>query len=103
MTKIINGKRYSTESAKTIGAYSNNLSSRDFHSLDETLYKTGSGNYFLHGEGGPMTDYAVCEGNTTYGGCRIIPMTRADAFRWAQEKLDFSEVESEFADLISEA
>jgi len=50
-----------------------------------------------------MTEYAVCAGNTTYGGSRIIPMTRDDAFRWAQEKLAFSQVESEFADLISEA
>ena len=68
MKKIINGKRYDTSKAKEIGYWSNNLSNRDFNHCDEWLYKKRTGEYFLYGEGGPMTRYAERVGDMWGGG-----------------------------------
>lgn len=104
MKKVINGKVYNTETATEIGHYWNGLSDRDFNHLSETLYKTAKGNYFLAGEGGPLTKYShSCGDNSWSGGVRIIPLTREEAFDWAQESLSEEVVFSEFSDLIEEA
>ena len=74
MKKVINGALYDTETAKPLGkdSYSN---PRDFHHWKETLYRTKSGKYFLHGKGGAMTKYAVSVGlNEWCGGEKIIPL-----------------------------
>ena len=89
MKKIINGKLYDTETAKRVGAWSNNRSSRDFSSCDEILYRKRTGEFFLHGMGGPMTKYArSCGDNSWSGGEEIIPLSAAKAREWAEEKLD---------------
>ena len=89
MKKIINGKLYDTDTAKCVGAWSNNRSRRDFSSCDETLYRKRTGEFFLHGEGGPMTKYAQsCGDNTWSGGEEIIPLSAEKARAWAEEKLD---------------
>ena len=103
MKKIVNGKVYNTGTAVEIGSFWNGLSVRDFMELEETLYKTRYGSYFLCGEGGPMTKYARSNGDTTWGSRDIIPLSRQEAFEWAQEFLSPEEVLSEFADLIQEA
>jgi hypothetical protein len=60
--------------------------------------------YFLHGEGGPMTRWSVSVGQNQWaGGEDITPMTRDEAFAWAQEHLSPSEIEDEFADMIEDA
>ena len=74
MKKVINGALYDTETAKPLGkdSYSN---PRDFRHWVETLYRTKSGKYFLHGKGGAMTKYAVCVGQNEWsGGEKIIPL-----------------------------
>ena len=63
MKKIIGGngkpwRRYDTETAKAVGSRDNGLSYRDFNHVEETLYRKKTGEFFLHGEGGPMTKYA---------------------------------------------
>lgn len=104
MKKVINGKMYNTETAQKIGSYWNGLSDRDFNHLSETLYKTAKGNYFLHGEGGPMTQYAHSCGNNSWGsGAAITPLTKQEAFEWAQSNIAADQVEAEFPDLIEEA
>ena len=57
MKKIINGKKYDTETAKcvaTIDANTNSLGSHihygDFHYWDMSLYKKNTGEYFLTGD-----------------------------------------------------
>lgn len=97
MKKIINNKVYDTDKAQRLGIWSNNWNGRDFDTIDETLYVKRTGEYFLHGDGGPMTHYAVQDGpNNWRGGQKIIPMTAKQARAWAEEHLTGEEYEKIF-------
>lgn len=97
MKKVIDGTLYNTESAKEIGSRSNGRSLRDFNYVYERLMKNKAGKYFLHGEGGANTCYAErVDSNCWTGGELITPMSRDEAFEWAQEYLDGDEVMAEF-------
>lgn len=96
MKKIINNKVYDTGTAREVGSnsYSN---PRDFNFWEETLYCKRTGEYFLHGEGGPMSRYAErIEQNSWSGGQQIIPLDYASAKGWAEKNLTADEYESEF-------
>jgi hypothetical protein len=103
--KIVRGKRYDTEKSTEIGSASGGGAVGDFSYWEATLYRAPrSGAYFLAGEGGPMTRFAQSIGQNQWsGGEDIIPMTRQEAFDWAQEHLDLGIVEDEFPDLIEDA
>ena len=96
MKKIINGKRYDTDTAKMLASdsYSN---PRDFRHWREPLYRKNTGEYFLHGEGGPMSRYAETIGQNEWsGGQKIMPLTIEAAQEWAEEHLDGDEYEQIF-------
>lgn len=96
MKKIIGGKRYDTDTAKEVGSdsYSN---PRDFSYWEETLYRKNTGEFFLYGEGGANSRYAVqIEQNTWSGGQRINPLSFEEAKSWAEEHLDGNKYESIF-------
>ena len=61
MNKRINGKRYDTETAKEVGCVSWGAVG-DFRHSSETLYRKSTGEFFLYGEGGPLSEYAVATG-----------------------------------------
>lgn len=96
MKKIINGKLYDTEKAKCVGEWSNNRGYSDFSHVEEELYRKRTGEFFLYGKGGPMTQYAKSCGNNAWsGGSEIIPLTAGKAREWAEEKLsvdDYAEI-----------
>jgi len=71
--------------------------------VSEELYRTKSGNYFLAGTGGPLTPYAESNGESSWGSSRIIPLSKEEAFEWAQQHLSTDEVLKEFPDMIEEA
>lgn len=96
MKKVINGSLYNTDTANCVGSWSNNLPYNDFGWCEESLYRTKSGKYFLHGEGGAMSIYCVHSGNSTCGGERIKPLTYVEAKQWAEENLPTDEYLSEF-------
>lgn len=97
MKKIIKNLLYSTETAKELGSWGNNLGYRDFGHMTETLYQKRTGEFFLHGEGGPMTKYAESAGQNTWtGGERIIPLSVESARKWAEEHLSVDEYEKIF-------
>jgi hypothetical protein len=103
MIRIINQKRYNTETA-TLVARTEFSNQGDFRYLSEDLYRTQKGAWFLHGVGGPMTRYAVDLGNnSTAGGEEITPMTDNDAFSWLEAADDPKALESFFADRIEDA
>lgn len=90
MKKIINGKKYDTSTAELIGSYSNDLSYSDFSYYCEELYKKRTGEFFLYGKGGAMTEYArSCGQNSWCGGEEIIPFSEKEAKRWAEEYLSY--------------
>lgn len=105
MKSIINGKRYDTEKAVVIGDASSGHGHSDFKWWVATLYKTPrAGQFFLSGEGGPMTLFKRShpDGGWGYGG-GIIPLTDNDALEWAEQELGAETVEEHFADQIEDA
>ena len=96
MRKVINGRTYNTATSKCIGEWSNGHNTNDFNYCSEDLYKNTKGAYFLVGEGGPMSKYAVSHGNDASGSAELIPMTVTEAQEWAEEHLTIEEYEAEF-------
>lgn len=102
MKKVINGRRYDTDTAKELASesYSN---CRDFHYWAETLYRKNTGEYFLHGVGGPASKYSQAVGlNEWSGGERIMPMTPDEAKEWAEKYLDADKYEEIFGQIEEE-
>lgn len=103
MKRYINGKVYDTETAHEIGSYANAGNWRDFSHYEETLYRKRTGEYFLHGEGGPMTAYRESAGQNTWsGGAKIVPMTVKEAEKWAEEHLTTDEYDAAFGEIVED-
>lgn len=103
MKQIIEGKRYDTSNAQEIGSWWNGYPTSDFHYCEEKLYLTPKGNFFLAGEGGALSQYARSHGNATGGGEAITPLSREEAFQWAQEHLDVEDYQEVFGDMVEDA
>jgi hypothetical protein len=101
--KIIDGKRYDTSTAEEIGCKENGYRPNDFNYECETLYRTKTGSYFLHGEGHAKSDYATVRGNERSWGQAIIPLSEAQAFEWASRNLKPEYFEQVFSHLITDA
>ena len=102
MKKIINGKLYSTETAESLGEYATNLSRRDFHYYEETLYRKRTGEFFLYGCGGPASRYAVPSYGGYTGGESILPMSYEAARTWAEGHLCADEYEEIFGEVVED-
>ena len=96
MNKIINGKRYNTDTAERVGEWDNGFNYNDFNYTGEELYRKKSGEFFLYGESGALGKYAVNVGNMRSGGEEIVPFSDAEARQWAEEHLSGDEYESIF-------
>lgn len=97
MKKIINGKMYDTDKATALGYDTSGGTPRDFSWWKETLYQKRTGEFFLHGEGGPMTRYAESCGQNSWGyGERIMPLNVEAAREWAEVHLDTGTYEEIF-------
>ncbi len=104
MKRIIDGKRYDTETASHIGEGNGTAYQGDWHYYSEDLYRTPRGNFFLCGEGGPLTKYGrPAVGGGTIGGSGIIPLTPDEALSWCEEHLDPEDYEGLFEGMIEEA
>ena len=96
MKKIINGKRYDTDTATLIGSASYGYPS-DFEYWAEDLYRKKTGEFFLYGEGGPMSRYFRSTGQNQWsGGEEIRPLSLKEAQEWAEKYLDADEYEEVF-------
>ena len=99
MKKVINGSLYNTETALELGyvepaGYNRN----DFSYFRETLYRTKSGKYFLHGEGHGNSRYGEWRGNTGGWGEQIRPYTPEEARQWAEDNLTADEYSKAFGE-----
>ena len=103
MKRIINGKTYNTATATAIENYDNGLGRRDFSNIDEFLYVTKKGNFFLAGEGGAMTKYSKPCGNMTGGGSDIIPLSKTEALHWMERYGEPEDIERYFSEMIEDA
>jgi len=92
MKKIIDGKKYDTETAVEVGYYSNDLPKSNFRWCKETLYRKRNGEFFLYGEGGGLSLYAHHLPNGSYcEGEKIVPISDAEAKRWCEQHLSYEE------------
>ena len=105
MKKIINGKRYDTETATEIASVWNGCSRDDFKFLVETLYRTDGGAWFLAAEGGALTKYAkILEGGRSRcGGKDLVPLTPSEAKAWLETNRKTEALETWFAHEIQDA
>ncbi len=88
MVKIINGKKYNSDTARII-AYVNNidgfriLQCNDAKFFEKTLYKKRTGEYF------------ICTEGNNYSGVEIgiEPVSEEEAKKWSEKYLDADEYE----------
>lgn len=99
MKKIIDGKKYNTESAKKMAGHDNGYAVNDFNYMAETLYRKKTGEFFLHGEGGGLSRYASEIGDSMGWGEQIIPLTEKEADEWAEARLEVDEYEAIFGEV----
>ncbi len=104
MKQVINGLVYNTETAEHIAGRSQYVPS-DFNYVEESLYKTQNGRYFLAGEGGAMSKYHTQVEQNSWGpGAGIIPLTKSEALDWCEtHNIGADIIEKEFAELLEEA
>lgn len=103
MIKVIDGKRYNTDTAEEIHNWSYGFTG-DFDYRSKTLYRTQKGAWFIHHEGGAMTDMSVKTGNNSVGGSESIePISEEEAFDFLQEYDGVDAIEEYFHDRVSDA
>ena len=96
MKKVISGRRYDTETAKLLGVATYGICT-DFAYWCEELYVKRTGEYFLYGQGGPMSKYSQQVGQNEWtGGHKIVPLTLKEAQRWVEYYLSADEYEEIF-------
>lgn len=97
MRSRVNGKMYDTKRSKLLIEYTNGLYPDDFNYVGEDLYITPEGKYFLDGEGGAFTRYAVHVGRGWMRGAeKIIPISEDEAKEWAKDRVTKEKYEEIF-------
>lgn len=101
MKKVIGGSLYNTDTAQELGHVEPaGYDSGDFNYFCESLYRTKSGKYFLHGEGHGNSRYGAWTGNTGGWGEEIRPYTPEEARKWAEENLATDVYEEAFGEVV---
>lgn len=104
MKKIINGKVYDTNTATRVAQWEYMEDAGNFGYSSEELYRKKTGEFFIHGKGGPMTKYAESTGENNWrGGEKIIPLSYEAAQKWAEEHMDGDEYEKIFGAVAEDA
>jgi hypothetical protein len=102
--KIIDGKRYDTDTAIEVAKTSNGLGSGDFKNFSEKLYRTKRGNWFTCGSGGPLSSYATRCGDGYSGSSDVIrAMSANEARDWLERENETYALEEYFSDSVEDA
>lgn len=99
MKKIINGKKYDTDSATIVCCYDNGYFSNDFNYCREELYRKKTGEFFIYGEGGANSIYSKSYGKYYSGGSEIKPITEAEAKEFVAQYGSVEEYEELFGEV----
>lgn len=99
MKRVINGKRYDTDTARYICSWSNHRKSGDFDECEQSLYLTRNGQYFIAGYGGARSIYSVSSGCNSWGGGEGMELvSEAAALEWCEHKeIDTETIVKNFA------
>ena len=79
MMRIINGKRYNTDTAERLASWQNMEDSSNFRYENYGVYRTEKGAFFLCYIGGPMSSRGRKEGNEYHADAGIQPVTPDEA------------------------
>ena len=88
MNKILNGKKYNTETATCVLEVSNGYGYGDIYYVRESLYQKRTGEYFMHCEGGAFTEYGEDVGGDRTGGEQIKLLSTNEIKRWVEKNFD---------------
>ena len=102
MKLTIKAQVYDTQKAKLVAKVAHEGAAK-LRSVVETLYRSRNGNWFLHGKGGALTEYAQHRADTITAGERITPFTEDEALDWCELNLAQSAIERHFGHLIEDA
>lgn len=95
MKKILNGKKCDTDTAIKLGSYMKDISEPNGYA--ETLYRTKSGAFFIHGTGNKMSPYASLSDSGELICGEQIRLVSADyAQKWAKANLGSDEYNNIF-------
>ena len=98
--KIINGKKYDTETAEVVGKWrTQGIATSDFYYKEEILYKKNNGEFFLYGYGGAMTRWRELVADSSIAGEDILPYSSAQAKNWVEMRLPAEEYERLFGEV----
>lgn len=95
MKRVINGKRYDTDTATRVHAHDNGAQVNDFHYYSEDLYQKKTGEFFLLKEGGAMSPAgrSLPDGGMGWGE-DLYPLTDSEARQWAERNMDADKYEA---------
>lgn len=103
MRRVIDGKRYDTETAQEVHAWDNGRYQSDFRYRAKSLFRTAKGAWFIYHEGGAMTDMARTVGDASAAGADIEPVTDRDALAFLESHGGEEAIELVFADQVADA
>lgn len=99
MKRIINGKKYDTETATPVCHYSYS-NTGDFHFVRKTLYRKKNGEFFIHGRGGAASEFAEqIDCNTWCGGEKMFVVTEDTAREFAEKYATVDQYEEVFGEV----
>jgi len=103
MIKIIDKKRYDTSTATAVASADNGRTPDDFQHQEETLYVTKSGSWFLHGQGGPLSQYGEQRGRNRTEGEDLRALTADEAYAWLEASQKAEAIGIYFSDQLTDA
>jgi hypothetical protein len=103
MQRIINGKRYNTDTATAVLDLDNGHSRSDFKYEETALYLTAKGKWFLAGSGNAMSRWATQYGNSTGPGAGVEPLSDDQALSILEHHGATGLIERHFSSKIVDA
>lgn len=98
MKKVINGKKYDTDTAYEVGSYYQG-NYGDFFSFCEILYRKKTKEFFLECSGGPMSKYSEYFDGDMCGTHILKPLTDTEAKIWAEKYCEVDVYEQLFGEV----
>ena len=99
MKKIINGRKYDTDTAVYLGSYEHDFRS-SFRWYMEDLYRKKTGEFFIYGEGHAASPYARSSYDGGFDpGEAIRPLSYEEAQAWAEKYLSTDKYEKIFGEV----
>ena len=99
MKKIINGKKYDTDTAIAVCEWDNGLPRSDFKAMKRKLYRKKTGEFFVYNWGGAATCYAEMHGQWSSEGSEIVPCDENEARNFVEKYGTADEYEKLFGEV----